>query len=97
VKPNADGVDDAARLDPGDVLELGWDGVIGQQSAAPVLEPAVAVLEREVQHRPLGDVQPERLATRGGGQPDPQYQPGLADLGAPPSSTEPFGMRPGTA
>jgi hypothetical protein len=71
----------AIRLDPGEVLELGRDGVVGQQPPAAVLEPAVAVLQGRVEDGALGDVEAEGLAAVGGGERDRERQPGLADLG----------------
>jgi len=81
VQPGGDGVADPARLDHGQVLELRWDPLADQQPPAAVLQAPVAILQRRVQHRALGDLDAERLTAVRGGQPDREHQPALADLG----------------
>jgi hypothetical protein len=81
VDPGGDGVGDPTRLDPGLVLELPGDGVIDQQPPAAVLQTPVAVLQGEVQHRALGDLNAEGSAAGCGGQGDREHPPALADLG----------------
>jgi hypothetical protein len=97
LQPGGDRVDHAAVLQPEQVLELAGDRVAAQQLAAAVLEAAIAILQGEVQNRALGDGDAECLAAGSGGRAMVSTNQLLPAFGGATNSTDPSGIRPGTA
>ena len=90
-EPLFDGRDDEVRLHGHQVVERPGDAVGVEQDAAPVLQPAVPVLERQVQRRAGIDGQAERPAAGGGGEAEREHEPALTDFRGADEQARAFG------